>query len=83
MFAIKMPSVNRILSKEGYRIYMDIDDMNPAQLMFSVFKKEVFPDSKFILSILYDTNIYCFFKKTNLFGMSLDKNTVTLIFERF
>ncbi len=62
---------------------MHIDDINLAQRKFAVVRKEVFLDSKFILSILYAANIYCFFKKTNLFGMSLDKIAVTLIFERF
>jgi hypothetical protein len=57
MFAIKVPSVNRILSKEGYRIDMDIDDMNSAQQLFAVTEEVLFLNSKFILSILYDANI--------------------------
>ena len=73
MFAIKVPSVNRILSKEGYRIDMDINDMNSAQQRFAVAEKGIFLNSKFIVSILYAANIKWFFETPNLFGMSLDK----------
>jgi len=52
MFAIKVPSVNRILSKEGYRIDMDIDDMNLVQHCIAVAFEEIFLNSKFIFSIL-------------------------------
>ena len=71
---IKLPSVNREPSKEGYCIHIEIDDINSAQQLFAIVKEEVFLVSKFILSILYEANINCFFKTTNLFGISLDKD---------
>ncbi len=69
-----MPSINAKPSKEGYCIHIESDDnIYPLQPKISVDLKVVFPDNKFILSILYGTNINRFFKNTNLFGMSLNK----------